>query len=92
MIDCFTPVYKAYKSSAERFDIHTVEVVDFEEEDELLIGALTGKLVHRVDELGHGYGSIAILVKNTKCPVNEEGLQNRHKTCLYVITFRFLVE
>ncbi len=56
----------------------TVQVVDLEQEYELLVGRLPGEVVHRVDELRHGDGAVAVAVKDAEGALDEEGLRN-HK-------------
>ena len=53
----------------------TVQIVDLEEEDELLVGALAGELVHRLDELGHADGAVLVAVEDAEGALHEEGLQ-----------------
>ena len=53
----------------------TVQIVDLEEEDELLVGALAGELVHRLDELGHAHRPVLVPVEDAERPLHEEGLQ-----------------
>ena len=57
----------------------TVEIVDLEEEDELLVGALAGELVHRVDELGHGDRPVTVAVEDPEGALHEEGLETERK-------------
>ena len=54
----------------------TVEIVDFEEENEFLVGGLSGELVHCIDELRHGNGSVAVPVEDSERSFHEEGLKN----------------
>ena len=53
----------------------TVQIVDLEEEDELLVGALAGELMHRLDELGHADGAVLVAVEDAEGALHEERLQ-----------------
>ena len=53
----------------------TVQIVDLEEEDELLVGALAGELMHRLDELGHAHGAVLVAVEDAEGSLHEERLQ-----------------
>ena len=53
----------------------TVQIVDLEEEDELLVGALAGELMHRLDELGHADGAVLVAVEDAEGSLHKERLQ-----------------
>ena len=53
----------------------TVDVVDFEEELDLVLGSLSSKLVDGVDELLEGDGPAVIFVKNLEDSLHKERLQ-----------------
>ena len=53
----------------------TVQVVDLEEKDELLVRRLPGEVVHGVDELGHADGAVAVAVEDAEGALHEERLQ-----------------
>ena len=57
----------------------TVQIVDLEEEDELLVGALPGELMHRLDELGHADGAVLVAVEDAEGALHEEGLQKNKR-------------
>lgn len=57
------------------FKLPTVQVVDFEEEDELLVRTGPRELVHRVDELGHRDRPVAVAVEDAEGALHEERLQ-----------------
>lgn len=54
--------------------ILTVNVVDLEEELDLVVGALSGELVHGVDELLQADAPVVVLVENVKDALHEERL------------------
>ena len=53
----------------------TVNVVDFKEELDLVVGTLPGELVHRVDELLQADAAIVVLVEDVKDPLDEKRLK-----------------
>ena len=55
----------------------TVDVVDFEEEFDFVVGRLSCKLVHGVDELLQGDAPVVVLVEDVKHPLNEEWLKRK---------------
>jgi len=61
-----------------RHDVYvTVDVVDFKEEFDFVVGRLARKLVHGVDELLQGDAPIVVLVEDVKHPLNEEWLKRK---------------
>ena len=52
----------------------TVNVVDLEEELDLVVGTLSGELVHGVDELLQADAPVVVLVENVKDALHEERL------------------
>ena len=64
----------------EIIDELTVDVVDFEEEENFLaVGLVRGVLVHRVKELGQRDLVVAVLVEDLEHPLDEEGLQQTRR-------------
>ena len=53
----------------------TVDVVDLEEELDLVVGALPGELVHRVDEFLQADAPVVVLVEDVKDALHEERLK-----------------
>jgi hypothetical protein len=53
----------------------TVQVVDFEQETDLVVGGLSGELVHRVQELLQRDRTRVVLVEDLEDSLGEEGLK-----------------
>ena len=59
----------------------TVNVVDLEEELDLVVGTLSGELVHGVDELLQADAPVVVLVEDVKHALHEERLRQKSNQC-----------
>lgn len=62
----------------------TVQIVDFEEEPDFVVSALTCELMHGLDELLQRDGSRVVLVEDLEDALREEGLQPPYMLTLCV--------
>ena len=53
----------------------TIQIVYFEEELDLIVGALPRELVHRIEELRQADGAAAVAVEDLEDALREERLQ-----------------
>ena len=69
----------------------TVEVVDLEEEGDLLVLALAGELVHRLDKLGQRDRPASVFVEYSKWSFDKKFLKPMRNVILYYcILYRFI--
>lgn len=66
----------------------TINVIDFEEENQFFIWLLFGELVHRIHKFCQGYFAISISVENAKYSLHKENLEKGKFAFIYTLFFK----